>query len=194
MIDDALRARALASVRRLTGKPITIGAGATERAREVIRSRANPPSESAAQLAAALCRRFEGVSLRPYICPAGVWTIGYGATFYPTGARVAPSDSPITLTQAESLLQFMLTSRFLPDVIRLCPGIKTPEQLAAITDFTFNLGVGRLKASTLRKRINEGDWDAVPDELRKWTRGGGRVLRGLVARREAEILLIESAK
>ncbi|MBK8677142.1 MAG: glycoside hydrolase family protein, partial [Cellvibrionales bacterium] len=58
------------------------------------------------------------------------------------------------------------------------------------TDFAFNLGLGRLKASTLRRKINAGDWEAVPGELRKWTRGGNRVLRGLVARREAEILLL----
>lgn len=193
MIDDALRERARASVSHLTSKPSTIGAGATERARAVIRSRANPPLEAAAHLAAALCRRFEGVFLRPYICPAGVWTIGYGATFYPTGARVGPHDSPITLTQAEDLLQFMLTSRFMPEVLRLCPGIRQPEQIAAITDFAFNLGSSRLAASTLRKRINSGDWEAVPDELRKWTKGGGRVLRGLVARREAEILLLDAA-
>ena len=93
---------------------------------------------------------------------------------------------------ARSELDWMLRKVFMPEVHRLCPGIKTPEQLAAITDFAFNLGTGRLKTSTLRKRINAEDWDAVPDELRKWTRGGGRVLRGLVARREAEILLLTS--
>lgn len=91
------------------------------------------------------------------------------------------------------MLQFMLTSRFMPEVLRLCPGIRQPEQIAAITDFAFNLGSSRLAASTLRKRINSGDWEAVPDELRKWTKGGGRVLRGLVARREAEILLLDAA-
>lgn len=152
--------------------------------------RVNPRLDSAARLAAALCRRFEGVYLRPYICAAGVPTIGYGGTFYQTGERVALSDPPITLAQAEDLLDWMLRKVFMPQVMELCPGIEQPEQLAAITDFAFNLGVGRLKASTLRKRINEGDWEAVPGELRKWTRGGGKVLRGLVARREAEILLL----
>lgn len=151
---------------------------------------ANPRLDRAARLAAALCRRFEGAYLRPYICPAGVWTIGYGATFYQTGVKVSPHDPPITLAQAEDLLDWMLCKVFMPQVMELCPGIEQPEQLAAITDFAFNLGVGRLKASTLRKRINEGDWEAVPGELRKWTRGGGKVLRGLVARREAEILLL----
>jgi lysozyme len=165
-----------------------------EKAKAVIRYRTNRPLETAVCLAAALCRRFEGAYLRPYTCSAGVATLGYGATFYPTGVKVQLTDDPITLAQAESILSWMLRKHFMPQVITLCPGIKTPEQLAAITDFAFNLGIGRLKSSTLRKRINEGDWEAVPDELRKWTRGGGKVLRGLVKRREAEILLIESAK
>jgi len=169
-----------------------IGAKASEDARAVIRQRANPPLETAVHLAAALCRRFEGAFLRPYICPAGVWTIGYGATFYPTGVKVSLSDPPITLAQAEDLLDWMLRKVFVPEVLRLCPNIDEPEQLAAITDFAFNLGVGRLAASTLRRKINAGDWEAVPAELRKWTRGGGKVLRGLVARREAEIALINS--
>jgi len=152
--------------------------------------RVNPRLENAVRLAAALCRKFEGCYLKPYLCPAGVPTLAFGATFYQTGERVALSDPPITLAQAEDLLDWMLRKVFMPQVMELCPGIEQPEQLAAITDFTFNLGVGKLKASTLRKRINAGDWDAVPDELRKWTRGGGKVLRGLVARREAEILLL----
>ena len=152
--------------------------------------RVNTRLESAVRLAAALCRRFEGAYLRPYICPAGVWTIAFGATFYQTGVRVSPHDPEITLSQAEDLLDWMLRKVFMPQVMELCPGIEQPEQLAAITDFAFNLGVGRLKASTLRKRINAGDWDAVPDELRKWTRANGKVLRGLEARREAEILLL----
>lgn len=168
MIDDALR----------------------ERARTATRSRVNPHLADATHLAAVLCKRYEGAYLRPYICPAGVWTIGYGATFYPNGVAVRPTDDPITLAQAESILDWMLRKHFMPKVIGLCPGIKTPEQLAAITDFTFNLGVKRLKTSTLRKKINEGDWEAVPSELRKWTKGGGRILRGLVARREAEITLL----
>jgi len=105
---------------------------------------------------------------------------------------VTLKDPRGTHAQAEDLLDWMLRKVFMPQVLALCPGIDQPEQLAAITDFAFNLGVGRLAASTLRRKINAGDWEAVPDELRKWTRGGGKVLRGLVARREAEIALINS--
>lgn len=141
-------------------------------------------------IAAALARRFEGLYLTPYLCPAGVPTIGYGATYYQDGRIVTLKDEAITREQAEELLLWMIKTKYLPAVLILCPGIDTPERLAAIIDFTFNLGSGRLRGSTLRRRINAKDWDAVPTELMKWTIGGGRVLRGLVIRRRMEAGLI----
>lgn len=141
-------------------------------------------------VAAALARRFEGLYLHPYLCPAGVATIGFGATFYEDGTRVQLTDPPITRERADALLLWMVRKVYLPAVMRLCPGVDSPQRLAALIDFTFNLGQGKLKASTLRRRVNSGQWDHVPGELRKWVRGGGRVLRGLVARREAEVALL----
>ena len=146
--------------------------------------------ELATAVAAALCRRFEGLYLTSYLCPAGVPTIGYGATYYQDGRRVTLADPPITRQQAEALLLWMIQTKYLPEVQRLCPGITCPMRLAALIDFTFNLGSGRLRSSNLRRRINAEDWAAVPAELRKWVRGGGRVLKGLVRRREAEVVLI----
>jgi lysozyme len=146
--------------------------------------------DGAITVAAALARRFEGLYLSPYLCPAGVATIGVGATYYEDGTRVQLTDPPITRARAEALLLWMVRTQYLPAVVRLCPGIDNPNRLAALIDFTFNLGSGQLKASTLRKRVNEGRWDDVPTELRKWVRGGGRVLRGLVIRREAEVALL----
>ncbi|MGH8436108.1 MAG: lysozyme [Pseudomonas sp.] len=144
----------------------------------------------AVQVAAALARRFEGLYLRPYLCPAGVPTIGYGATRYLDGRAVTLNDPPITRVVAEVMLLDQVRTIYLPAVLKLCPGIDTPERLAAIIDWTFNLGAGSLRASTLRKRVNAGRWGDVPAEIRKWNRGGGRVLRGLVLRREAEAALI----
>lgn len=141
-------------------------------------------------IAASLIRRFEGLRLRPYLCSAGVATIGYGATFYEDGSRVTLADPPITAERAEILLQHMIRRTFLPAVLRLCPGADTPGRVAALVSFAFNLGIGALKASTLRRRVNAGEWAQVPDEFCKWTRAGGRVLRGLVLRREAEAALI----
>ena len=142
------------------------------------------------QVASLLARRFEGLYLRPYLCPAGVPTIGYGATYYEDGSRVQLTDPTITKERAEGLLLWMLRTVYLPGVMRLCPGVLDPALLGVLVDFSFNLGLGRLKSSTLRKKVNLGDRDAVPTELRKWTIGGGKVLRGLVARREAEIALL----
>ncbi len=144
----------------------------------------------AVQVAAALARRFEGLYLKPYICPAGVPTIGYGATFYEDGRHVEMTDPPITKERAEELLLWMVRTKFLPAVVVLCPSVDNPNRLAALIDFAFNLGAGRLRSSTLRKKVNAGEWDAVPTELRKWNKGGGKVLRGLTIRREAEIALL----
>lgn len=146
----------------------------------------------AVSIAATLARRFEGLHLTPYLCPAGVATIGYGATYYEDGTRVQLGDPAITRARAESLLLLMVKKVYLPAVIRLCPAIlhEAPGRVAALIDFTFNLGSGNLKASTLRKRVNAGAWDQVPTELRKWNKAGGRVLRGLTIRREAEISYI----
>ena len=73
--------------------------------------------------------------------------------------------------------------------LRYCPVLTTESdgRLAAVVDFTFNLGVGRLQTSTLRRRINQRDWSSAAQELRRWVYGGGKVLPGLVTRREAEV-------
>ena len=148
--------------------------------------------ELAVAVAAELARRFEGCYLTPYLCPAGVPTIGYGATYYEDGTAVTLLDPAITMARAEALLLWMVRTRYLPTVLRLCPSIDNPQRLAALIDFAFNLGAGRLKASTLRKKVNAGAWGDVPAEIRKWVKGGGRVLRGLVLRREAEVALVSA--
>jgi lysozyme len=138
-----------------------------------------------------LCQRFEGYRSRPYLCPAGVWTIGFGATSYLDGRIVQSADPPITREVAERLLERQITRVYLPGALRLCPTADTPQRMAALADFAFNLGLARLKSSTLRKRVLAQDWPAAATELRKWVRGGGRVLPGLVARREAEVRLVQ---
>ena len=143
-------------------------------------------------IALALIRRFEGLYRGPYLCPAGVPTIGYGATYYEDGTRVTLRDPIITQARAEALLLWHVTNVYLPAVVRLCPGIQAeaPGRIAALIDWCFNLGAGQLKASGLRRKVNASNWEAVPFEIRKWNKAGGKVLRGLVIRREAEALLI----
>ncbi len=144
-----------------------------------------------------LAKRIEGferkvkhgieIAAVPYICPAGFWTIGYGHL-------CDPKHPPITEAEAEVYLARDLQTA-LAATLRYCPVLVTEpeERLAAIVDFTFNLGAGRLQASTLRRRINQRDWTAATTELRRWVYGGGKVLPGLVTRREAEVRLMLDA-
>lgn len=137
-----------------------------------------------------MCLRFEGVRLRPYLCPAGVPTIGAGAVTYLNGRRVSLADPSITREEAVAMLKASLRREYLPAVLALCPGADNTERIAALTDFAYNLGTTALRGSTLRKRVNEQDWEAARREILRWTRGGGRVLPGLVSRRRAEAALI----
>lgn len=130
-----------------------------------------------------LIKRFEGCKLMPYYCPAGVLTCGWGST----GLDVFPGRA-WTQEYADSRM-LMDAQKFARGTLALCPSL-TGNKLSAIADFSYNLGLGRLKASTLRRKVNAGDWSGVPAELRKWVNGGGRRLQGLVLRREAEIALI----
>lgn len=145
--------------------------------------------ERALSLVMALCLRFEGVYLKPYLCPAGVPTIGCGSTQYLDGRAVKLTDPAITYEHAMVLLKVRVLGEFMPAVLRLCR-VRNERELAAITDYAYNLGINALKNSTLRRRINEGRWDLVPDELRKWVYAAGKKLRGLVTRREAEIQML----
>lgn len=143
----------------------------------------------ALRLVMALCIHYEGLYLRPYLCVAGVPTIGVGSTRYLDGTPVRLTDPPITKEHAMVLLRLRILRDFMPGVRALC-NVDEPGRLAALTDFAYNLGLGNLKASTLRKRVNAGRWDDVPAELRKWVYAAGRTQRGLVKRREAEIALL----
>lgn len=133
---------------------------------------------------APVVKRFEGLRLVAYLCPAGIPTIGYGHT------KGVTLGQRITEEQADALLQQDMATA-VRAALRECPALADmgPQKLAAIADFTFNLGAGRLRASTLRRRINAGEFDDVPYELRRWVRAGPRVLSGLVLRREAEVKL-----
>jgi lysozyme len=142
-------------------------------------------------LAADLCRHFEGFSSKPYICPAGYATIGYGTVYKPGGEKVTMQDLPISKALAEEWLMHELRHTYALGVLRACPAVAVNERVFnALVDFTYNLGVGRLQTSTLRRVVNAGDWQGAKEQLMRWTRGGGRVLPGLVKRRAAEAALL----
>lgn len=132
-----------------------------------------------------LIKRFEGLRLNAYRCPANVWTIGYGHT---VGVK---SGDKITGARAEELLRDDL--QIYERGVEAC--VKTEigqNQFDALVSFAFNLGVGALQKSTLIKKLNMDDHIGAAGEFPKWCKAGGKVLDGLVKRREAEQMLFLS--
>ena len=133
-----------------------------------------------------LIRLFEGCRLRAYLCPASVWTIGWGAT----GPDVKPGLT-WTQDQADDRLD-RDAYKYWAIALKASPGLALhPEIHEAIADFCYNLGGTKYRASTLKKRIDAEDWEGACEEIVKWVHGGGRKLPGLVKRRLAEREVIE---
>ena len=137
------------------------------------------------------------VNLDPYLCPAGYWTIGWGHVVLDMkgnqikgieNKKLAYSIYPkgITMAEAEVLLRDDLR-RFTYGVTTLVKVSLTNNQLCALISFSFNVGLNALKNSTLLKLVNSEKFKEVPDQFRKWNKSKGKVLAGLVKRREAEI-------
>ncbi len=134
----------------------------------------------------ALIKKYEGFESSPYLCPAGVPTIGYGATYYPNGRRVSMNDSPVSEKKASELLTAML-SNYENAVNRYVRVYLSQGQFDALVSFAYNLGNGALQRSTLLKKVNVDPCDPhITNEFNKWVRAGGRVLRGLQRRRKEE--------
>jgi lysozyme len=136
-------------------------------------------------LAADLAKHFEGCRLSPYKCPAGYWTIGWGHLLSMNPDADPAQWQSITQEIADRWLEEDL-NKSLRYVLGMCPVPLTDGMLAALTDFTFNLGPANLKASTLRIIVNEGRHEEVPRQLIRWVYSRGVKLPGLVRRREAE--------
>ena len=139
-----------------------------------------------------IIRKFEGLKLRAYLCPAQKWTIGYGNCFYENNTAVKEGDR-ITLDRADKLL-FFIVQKFEVDVKKLVTSAINENQLGALTSFAFNCGTGNLQKSTLLKKVNANPNDTtIRNEFMRWTKAGGKVLKGLITRRQAEADLYFSA-
>ena len=126
-----------------------------------------------------LVKYFEGFEDTAYLCPANVWTIGYGRT------RNVKEGDKITEVQAERDLLEEL-EEFKHQVLDSVKVELKQNELDALTSWTYNLGVGNLKSSTLLKKLNAGNKDEVPAEIVRWNKANGKVIAGLTKRREAE--------
>jgi len=157
--------------------------------------------------------RFEGCRNRPYLCPAHIWTIGYGHVLYQDQIRLpmvrTPEMDVAAMVRKEYPLQAgdnrvwtkeEINSLFAADVasfergvLRLVPGCAGRQgAFDALVSFAFNAGLGNLQRSQMRMRANRGDWEGAAEAFMQWTKGGGKVLPGLVKRREAEKALFLS--
>ena len=133
----------------------------------------------------ALICTFEGFSAEPYLCPAGRATIGYGSTWDVNGDPVTMDHPPVSEEEARDLVARELrhVETAIDRLIKV--GLEQPS-FDAISSFTFNVGSGNLQRSTLRMKLNRGNYLGAANEFPKWRRAGGKILKGLVHRRAAE--------
>ena len=162
-----------------------------------------------------LMHKYEGFRSRPYLCPAHIHTIGFGHVLYQEQIRLPmvrppgktkedipmirkeyplkPEDNRVwTKTEINELFHADVRT-FERGVLRLVPGVVGRQgSFDALISFAFNAGLGNLQRSTIRMKANRGDWEGAAEAFMMWTKGGGKVLPGLVKRREAEIALFLS--
>jgi len=137
-----------------------------------------------------IIKHFEGWSDTPYLCPANRWTIAYGSTWDIRGNPVTADHPRITEKQGEALLRKEV--HHIENAIRRL--IKVPlteNQFSALCSWGFNVGSGNVQNSTLRMKLNRNDVEGASDEFRKWRKAGGKILKGLVVRRQAEQQLFD---
>lgn len=133
-----------------------------------------------------LIQDFEGLRLKPYLCSAGVPTIGFGNTKYLDGKKVTMSDPAITLSQAMDMF-IKVADGFAAKVASLIKKPVTQNQFNAVVSFAYNVGLGALEKSTLLKKLNANPNDpTIANEFAKWNKAGGKVNNGLTKRRAKE--------
>lgn len=141
-------------------------------------------------------KKDEGVRLRPYRCPALLWTVGVGHVIDPNHIRVKLDerkglsipdgwDRVLSMAEVDDILAKDLTT-FERGVLRLCPEGLTQGRFDALVSFSFNVGLGNLQRSTIRMKHNRGDFDGAAESFMAWTKAGGKELPGLVKRRKHE--------
>jgi lysozyme len=159
-----------------------------------------------------LMHQFEGYRTRPYLCPAHIWTIGYGHVLYQDQIRLPmarvpdkdipmirkemplkPEDNRVWSKQEIEELFAQDVASFERGVLRLIPGVVGRQgSFDALVSISYNFGLGNLQRSTIRMKANRGEWEAAAEAFMQWTKGGGKELPGLVRRRKAERALFLS--
>ena len=133
-----------------------------------------------------LIKEFESFKSKPYLCPSGVPTIGYGSTYYPDGKKVTLQDKEITEQKACEILEYIANKDFGNNINKV---VKTPlnqNQFDALVSFSYNVGNGNFNSSTLLKLLNQGFYNEASMQLLRWDKASGMPLAGLTKRRKAE--------
>jgi lysozyme len=133
-----------------------------------------------------LIKKYEGFQAAPYKCPAGIPTIGYGATYYPNGTKVKLTDKPVTQREADTMLLNML-KHYEQGVDSFTTDKVNQNQFDALVSIAYNIGLQALKGSTLICKVNLDPNDkTIKNEFMRWTKANGRVMDGLLNRRKEE--------
>lgn len=149
-----------------------------------------------------MIKHHEGVRQKPYRCPAKLWTVGVGHVLYPDQGKMKLEDRDsfplkdadnrtFSMKEVDDILRSDL-ARFCTGVERLCPVPLNQNQYSALVSFSFNVGLGTLQRSTLRQKVLRGDYEAAAEELLKYCKAGGKILKGLENRRKDERALFLS--
>lgn len=138
-----------------------------------------------------LIKQFEGFRSAPYRDAVGVWTIGFGNTYYPNGRKVSANDKPLTIAEASQLKLDIINKDFAPAVNTLLAdeikaGKINQQMFDALVSLAYNIGTGALARSSVIRYLKQGNNQAAANAILMWNKAGGRTLTGLVRRREAE--------
>ena len=147
-------------------------------------------------------KHHEGVRQKPYQCPAKLWTVGCGHVMYPEQGKLKIEDRNAFQTRPEDMRTYSMDEvnailrhdldRFERGVEKFCPVPLTQGMFDALVSFSFNVGLGTLQRSTLRQKVLRGDKEGAAEELLKYCMAGGKVLKGLLNRRNDEKALFLS--
>lgn len=133
-----------------------------------------------------LIKHFEGFSSTPYLCPARIPTIGFGNTYYEDGTKVTLKDKPITEQRATELLEFIANKTFSENINKVVKVPLNQNQFDSLVSFAYNIGNKNFNWSTLLKKLNLSDYEGASQEFGRWNQANGKILNGLVLRRQKE--------
>lgn len=133
-----------------------------------------------------LIKQFEGLSLKPYLDAVNIPTIGFGSTYYEDGTKVTLKDKPITQERATQLLEFISNKTFSENINKVVKVPLNQNQFDALVSFAYNIGNKNFNWSTLLKKLNLSDYEGASLEFGRWNQANGKILNGLVLRRQKE--------